>query len=244
MVLRCLGSGSSGNCYLLCHNDEVLILDAGIPIRAIKNGLNWQLGGIQTVLISHGHHDHDLAVNDLKNMGIPIFAPYEQAIKKPQTRRFGSFKVTALPMLDKNMEIWQHTNAKDMSECPIYGFLVDCDGEKLLYVTDCKLCVWNMKKQKINHILLGINFQNDMLSSEEVKTHHVLTGHMSLSTGCELIKANATNALRTVILCHCSDNSIDTDKSIEEVRKTVHSGVKCVVATAGEEIILESGCPF
>ena len=28
MILRCLGSGSSGNCYLLDSGNEVLILDA------------------------------------------------------------------------------------------------------------------------------------------------------------------------------------------------------------------------
>lgn len=35
-----------------------------------------------------------------------------------------------------------------------------------------------------------------------------------------------------------SDSSCDVDKSIEEVRKTVHSGVKCVVAAAGETVEL------
>lgn len=176
-------------------------------------------------------------------MGIPVFAPYEQAIKKPQMKQFGSFKVTALPMLDKNMEIWQHTNAKDMSECPIYGFLIECDGQKILYVTDCKLCVWNMKSQRINHILLGINFQNDMLSSEEAKTHHVLTGHMSLSTGCELIKVNATNALRTVILCHMGAETLDFSIAKEQIQEVVGDSVRVEFATTGLETEL-SLTPF
>lgn len=29
MVLHCLGSGSSGNCYLLDSGNEVLVLDCG-----------------------------------------------------------------------------------------------------------------------------------------------------------------------------------------------------------------------
>ena len=163
--------------------------------------------------------DHSLSVNDFRNMGIEVFVPYEQSIKKPQTRHFGSFKVTALPMLDKTMEVWQHTNAKDLSQCPIYGFLIEVEGQKLLYVTDCKQCVWNFKKQKINHMLLGIDFQNELLSDDEAKRHHVLTGHMSLSTGIDMVKANATNSLRTVILCHMSDNSADRDICIAEIQK-------------------------
>ena len=55
MVLKCLASGSSGNCYLLQHNGETLILDCGIPIKEIKKGLNWDLGGIKGVLVSHAH---------------------------------------------------------------------------------------------------------------------------------------------------------------------------------------------
>lgn len=39
MILRCLGSGSSGNCYLLSTDTETLILDCGIPIQEIKRGL-------------------------------------------------------------------------------------------------------------------------------------------------------------------------------------------------------------
>ena len=45
MKIKCLGSGSSGNCYLLtADNGETLLLDAGLPIMDIKRGLNWNKG--------------------------------------------------------------------------------------------------------------------------------------------------------------------------------------------------------
>ena len=53
--LKCVGSGSSGNCYILKSNNEKLILDCGLPIKVIKQGLDFDLGGIQGVLISHAH---------------------------------------------------------------------------------------------------------------------------------------------------------------------------------------------
>ena len=31
MILRCIGSGSSGNCYIITCDNEILILDAGLP---------------------------------------------------------------------------------------------------------------------------------------------------------------------------------------------------------------------
>lgn len=53
--LSVLSSGSQGNCYLLECDEEVLILDCGIPIKDIKIGLGFELGGIQGVVVTHAH---------------------------------------------------------------------------------------------------------------------------------------------------------------------------------------------
>lgn len=55
MTLKTINTGSSGNCYILTCNNEKLILDCGLPIKVIKQGLDFDLGGIQGVLISHAH---------------------------------------------------------------------------------------------------------------------------------------------------------------------------------------------
>lgn len=56
MRLKCLGSSSAGNCYLLqADSGETLILDCGIPIKEIKKGLDWNIRGIKGVIISHAH---------------------------------------------------------------------------------------------------------------------------------------------------------------------------------------------
>ena len=55
MKLKTISSGSHGNCYLLETDAEKLILDCGLPIKVIKQGLDFDLGGIQGVLISHAH---------------------------------------------------------------------------------------------------------------------------------------------------------------------------------------------
>lgn len=56
MKLKCISTGSSGNCYTLTSNSgETLILDCGIPIKGIKKGLNWDIRGISGVIITHAH---------------------------------------------------------------------------------------------------------------------------------------------------------------------------------------------
>ena len=55
MILKTINTGSSGNCYILTCNNEKLILDCGLPIKVIKQGLDFGLGGMQGVLITHAH---------------------------------------------------------------------------------------------------------------------------------------------------------------------------------------------
>lgn len=243
MILRCLGSGSSGNCYLLGSGNEVLVLDCGLPIKQIKKGLNWDISRVVGVLCSHVHADHSKAVKDFENMGIPIFKPYEKALKKVQYAKFGNFIINALPMLDKKMETWQHTNT-DGSECPCYGFYIkNKDMGQMVYATDTKCISYNFSNMKLNHIMISSNYDNELLKDNE-KREHVLRGHLSIQYVCEkFIKPNKSNALRTVILCHLSQENADPDKMLAEVQKIAGEGVKCACAAEGETVEL-SQYPF
>ena len=56
MKLKCIETGSTGNCYTLTsESGETLILDCGIPIKEIKKGLDWNIRGIRGMIISHAH---------------------------------------------------------------------------------------------------------------------------------------------------------------------------------------------
>lgn len=56
MVLKTISTGSSGNCYLLvADSGETLILDAGVPIKEIQKGLNWNVRCVSGVIVSHSH---------------------------------------------------------------------------------------------------------------------------------------------------------------------------------------------
>ena len=55
MFLRVLGSGSSGNCYLLESENEVLVVEAGVPFKEVKEAIDYQTSKIVGVLSSHEH---------------------------------------------------------------------------------------------------------------------------------------------------------------------------------------------
>ena len=51
MKLKCIATGSSGNCYTITSGSgETLILDCGIPIKDIKKGLNWNVKDVVGML--------------------------------------------------------------------------------------------------------------------------------------------------------------------------------------------------
>lgn len=242
MYLKCLGSSSAGNCYLLTSdNGETLILDCGIPIKEIKKGLDWHIKDVVGVLCTHKHLDHSKSVKDFKAMGIPIYAPYLGNSCKSMNMGEFTVKPFNLTTIDGN---WTHTNA-DGTPCPIYGFLITHqEMGRMLYITDCEVVKW--KFRDINHILLGVNYDKDLIDRDNTgKANHVFRGHLSIDTACDFVKANYSDSLQNVIMCHLSAENADRDSFIEKMKKVAYGANVCV-AERGLEILLrkEGECPF
>lgn len=240
MKLKCLGSGSSGNCYLLSTETETLILDCGIPIMEIKKGLNFDLLKVVGCVVTHSHKDHSLSAKDFENMGIPVFKPYEN--KEPINLNGWNGTIQAFDLTDKDGK-FMHTNA-DGSECPCYGFLITHpDLGRMLYITDTELVKWRFKD--INHILISCNYQKKYIDDENLaKRNHVFRGHMELETVKEFIKANNSGSLQNIVLCHLSNDNSNPEECKAEVEKVAKCPV--YVARKGLEIELRNGneCPF
>lgn len=230
LILKVISTGSKeGNCYLLENEGQILVLDAGIHIRETKRGLNWNLGGIQGVVVTHDHGDHNKSVEDLKCIGIPVFQPYLSE-NKSQRMQFGCFSVQSFEV--------PHDGE------PCVGFFIKCGGEKILYATDFEYLPVSFKNVRLNHMLIECNHDKELVDREQAKFHHQIRGHCSTDTLIEkVIKENMSCELRTIILCHLSADSCDKDKALEEVQKVVD----CPVYVAEKGLCVElrdSDCPF
>lgn len=242
MKLKCIATGSTGNCYLLTSNSgETLILDCGIPIKEIKKGLDWNIRNVVGCIVSHVHSDHSKSVKDFKAMGIPVFAPYLGDSCKSMNMGEFTVKPFDLTTIDGS---WTHTNA-DGTPCPIFGFLITHkEMGRMLYITDCELIKWRFKD--INHILIGVNYDKDLIDRDNTgKANHVFRGHLSIDTACDFVKANYSDSLQNVIMCHLSSENADRDSFIEKMKK-VACGANVDVAAAGKSWDLKnpSECPF
>lgn len=181
--------------------------------------------------------DHSKSVAEINKMGIPVFAPYEsldriEADEKVMlAEKFGNFIIRAFQL--------PHNGTRNC------GFLIEVDGQKILYMTDFEYCPYVFAKQKINHILIECNYQQELVDSDLPNYEHKIRGHCSLDTCKEFIKVNATDSLQTVILCHLGQETTEPEECVTEIQKVANKANVCV-AERGLEVLLRDNneCPF
>lgn len=177
--------------------------------------------------------DHSKSVADIKKMGIPVWQPYLDGfdINRVQKRGYGSLKIMSFELPHNGTD-----------NC---GFLIECDGQKILYMTDFEYCPYVFAKQKINHILIECNYQQELVDRDLPNYEHKIRGHCSLDTCKEFIKVNATDSLQTVILCHLGQETTEPEECVAEIQKIVPWANVCV-AERGLEVELrnKNECPF
>lgn len=224
MTLTCLGSGSSGNCYVLEHLGQILLLDAGVKFKKILacKALT-SFSRVRGALVTHEHGDHAKSVPDLKKAGVDIFSP--KSLQARMKYRVGVFDIMPFECVHDVVN---------------YGYVIRCGGETLVYATDTAALpqiknvdywvvecnynearwVENVEKAMINFAYYG-----------RTKTSHM--GLEYLETYFDALKARS----KAIVLCHLSENgNADADAMTAVMRPFAD---KVFVATAGLEIKLE-----
>ena len=225
LTLTCLGSGSSGNCWILNHNGAYLIIDAGLPIKTIKRGVDYNLMGIKGICVTHTHKDHSMAVDDLRKMGLKVFTPYESE-NPPKKMGFPPFSVQIFPLPHNGVDC--------------YGFLIKVEDHKILYMTDFEYCKYSFQKTMPDTMIVECNYQDKFLNVDAENLEHKVIGHCELETCKEFVKTNATDALKTVILTHLGVGTCDGNECVSEIQKVVKTDVSVDYARANESYKLDS----
>lgn len=208
MKLKCLGSGSSGNCYMLENDSEVLVIEAGIPFMEVKKALDFNIGKIVGVVASHSHGDHAKYTAEYEKAGIPVFRPYESDMER-QVRTYGEFVIKSFPLVH---------------DVPCCGFLIEHpDTGKVLYASDTEYIKYRFRN--LNHILIECNYSKDLIPEDAVNRSHVMAGHMELQTVLEFLRANNSPALRSAGLLHMSAINSDPEEFAAEAGKVVQCPV-------------------
>ncbi len=208
MKLRCLGSGSSGNCYILENDSEALVIEAGIPFMTVKKALDFNISKIVGVVVSHSHRDHAKYASEYEKAGIPVFRPYESDMER-QVRTYGEFVIKSFSLVH---------------DVPCCGFLIEHpETGKVLYASDTEYIKYRFRN--LNHILMECNYSRDLIPEDAVNRSHVMTGHMELRTMLEFLRANNSPNLQNVVLLHMSAINSDPEEFVAEAGKVVQCPV-------------------
>lgn len=254
MVLKVIGSSSSGNCYLLQGERETLIIEAGLKFIEIKKALNFKLQNVVGCLISHKHQDHSLSVGDMVKNGIMTYCnesvierhglkgkPFVQRIKPDPKKGFciGEFRVVALAMKHSD------NNGED---CPCLGFIITHpEMGKLLFATDTMMIRY--KISGLHHIMVEANYCDAILDENIAngtvlpsERERLMRSHMELQTTAQFLKANDLSTVNEVVLLHLSSRNSEPQMFHDAIAKVI--GYPVYVATPGLTIELSPTAPY
>lgn len=222
MDIKVLASGSAGNAYFVSDGVTPLLLEAGISIKRIREGLDFKLSEVAACLLTHEHGDHSKAIGDVLRMGVDIYS-------SPGT--FASLGLTGHgihPIQDKQSAVigsWiirafetQH-DAKE----PL-GFLLHskATGERLVFATDTYYVRY--KFPGLTCVMIECNYASDILQANvdagfvhPAMKRRLLTSHFSLDNVKEFLKANDLSRVREIWLLHLSDQNSDAERFKREI---------------------------
>lgn len=242
MQLNVIGSGSSGNGYVLQNEDEALIIECGMPLKDATEALGGNLKKVVGCLVTHSHGDH---AGYIKQYARPFNVFATVGTLEEKNVNDGDFHFHAIPML-KEIKIGEfvvkafHTVHDTREPC---GFIIfHPDIGNMLFLTDSHHIKYKLFFS-LDYILIECN-HTDALVDKSVKEGIIpekvgiraKATHMSLKRCIECLKSNNLQQTKAIVLIHMSANNGNAELFTSEVAKA--TGKAVYVAKKGFELEL------
>ena len=216
-----LYSGSSGNCLFVESGHTKLLIDAGVSLKKIEEGLNSinvSPASLDGILVTHEHSDHIKSLGNLsKKFDLPVFANTETFDAMPkQTDKITEKNINNFNVNEKfcinDIEINPFSIPHDAANpC---GFCLNCDGKKISIATDIGHITNEILKklEGSKFILLESNYDTEVLKYTKYPFYLKQrisgpTGHLSNSIAGKVVNHLLKCNLQTATLGHLSKES-------------------------------------
>ena len=244
MELQIIGTGSSGNAYVLRAGGSALLLDAGLPIRQLIRAVpDWKC--LDGCLITHEHGDHAKSAEAVAQMGVKTYcsAGTAEAIRSDGCLT----PLNAVQMLSAisvgEFTVLPFETQHDAAEPCGYLIRHDPTGEVSLYATDTYYLkhtfpgvhYWIVECNYIDEVIDGQQEDGELTAALR---HRLKKSHMSLQRLLDALRANDLSKTRTIVLVHLSDERSDERAMVKAV-KEVTGLEEVIAAAAGMTIPLE-----
>jgi len=239
MKLKIISTGSVGNCYVLQHGINYLVIDCGVKFEQLKKGVDFKLSQVSGVLISHQHGDHSRCVNDVINRNMPIYTSSLCAgglgisnyrdlniIEDFKIYKIGEFTVMPLPL--------NH-------DAPCQGFVIhhhSCGN--IVFATDTT--AFNYVIPNVSHWLIEANFCAEFVQEkidngiDEYLSDRTMRTHLSIQKCIKALLRNDLSKTETITLIHLSDRNSHADNFRNLAERS--TGKRVYIAENGIEMDL------
>ena len=238
MKLRCLGSSSSGNCYILSNENEAIILEAGVRFSVVKEALNFDLSKIKVVVSSHLHGDHSKYLKDFAISGIPCLA--DESV----FNHYGLNNSTCIQAKHQHEYKFGGFSIKPFSvehDVPTFGFLLNHkEMGKTVFITDTGDI--NYSFNHLNNIIVEANFSKDIIEQNvmngvihPVHEMRVKMSHLSIEKCTEWLSLIDLSIVNNIVLAHLSSQNSDSQLFKEKIEQKFAKNV----FVAGKKLNIE-----
>jgi phosphoribosyl 1,2-cyclic phosphodiesterase len=229
MQIVSLGSGSSGNAFLVITKRSNVLIDCGVPVRACLSALAHHnvAGRLDAVIVSHEHVDHVRSVPSItRRHDLPLVATdgTYRALRRPDgwTRALCGGRID-LPGLEVSFVGVSHDAAEPC------GFVVEADGERVAIFTDLGHVTSPVLEAlaTADVIVLEANYDHEMLRRGSYPAHlkrriQGPAGHLSNDDCAGALVATVSDRTRSIWLAHLSQNNNAPDVATSTVQGALY----------------------
>ncbi len=216
-----LYSGSSGNCLFVESDNAKILIDAGVSLKKIEEGLNSlevPSSSIDAILVTHEHSDHIKSLANLsKKYNLPVYSCKETFDAMPlQTSKISEDNIHKIKIGEhfsiNDLDISSFSIPHDASNpC---GFTISNRNKKIGIATD----IGHMTKEILkslegsDFVLLESNYEPEVLRASRYpftlkRRISGPNGHLSNEDAGKTINYLIHDNLKTAILGHLSKES-------------------------------------
>lgn len=218
MELYCLGSGSSGNAYVIRQNNDCLLIECGFEFAKLVKKLhsrNIALTDIKAVVVTHEHSDHSKSLDNFEEYGI-LNISFKSPLKNTTFTK-SCFSLYSFPVCH---------------DVVAYGYSITNTrtNEKILFINDTSCCELpgEVKNEKYDYIFIECNHVRKILKElieqatdeHRYKLERQLKYHLSLAGTKKMLSYLDLSKTKAIYLMHLSQEASDPSLMQKVVEST------------------------
>ena len=219
MNVKCFGTGSSGNGYVVELQDgSYFLLDAGVSPSTISKEVN--LNNIDYGFVSHEHRDHSRYLENYRYFNVKILDGINNHTFNKNSINLKNGGLDNVYMF--NVEHGETNNS---------ALILQDNKNLLLYATDFNICKYNLKKFPFTHLMVECNYLEEYAEREKdnIKVLRQINTHMGMKGLVKFLNTLDMTKVENIDLLHISQGYGD-ETIFKSVIQSLYPNAKVRVA--------------